>query len=154
MAKSKKHLEGRNKQQRKQVRKQLGTLKSLTIQPRTRVRYDKAKKRFYDFLDHNSYVQVQQSPPLFQFWKLYAVYGSGKVIQLVALSLLPLLINGGLCFHKLWLLWVSKNGSFDRTPSDGEVQPFGLGSMGPWTVSSYKEGGWLLKQLGLISMKV
>jgi len=54
MAKSKKHLEGRNKQQRKQVRKQLGTLKSLTIQPRTRVRYDKAKKRFYDFLDHNS----------------------------------------------------------------------------------------------------
>lgn len=54
MAKSKKHLEGRSQQVRKRIRKNLGTLKSLTIQPKTRIRYDKAKKRFYAFLDLNS----------------------------------------------------------------------------------------------------
>ena len=54
MAKSKKHLEGRSKQQRQRVRKQLGPLKNLTIQPRTRARYDKAKQKFYHFLDTNS----------------------------------------------------------------------------------------------------
>eukprot|EP00435_Cladocopium_sp_Y103_P045822 s1097_g13.t1 len=32
----------------------MGTLKSLTIQPRTRARYDKAKKRFYQYLDANN----------------------------------------------------------------------------------------------------
>ena len=53
MGKSKKHLEGRTQQQRQAVRKQMGTLKSLTIQPRTRARYDKAKQRFYAFLDDN-----------------------------------------------------------------------------------------------------
>ena len=31
----------------------MGSLKSLTIQPRTRIRYDKAKDRFYDFLTLN-----------------------------------------------------------------------------------------------------
>ena len=32
----------------------MGTLTELTIQPRTRARYDKAKKRFYSFLSKNS----------------------------------------------------------------------------------------------------
>lgn len=53
MAKSKKHLEGRSRRERQKVRQNLGTLKSLTIQPRTRARYDKAKKRFYAYLDFN-----------------------------------------------------------------------------------------------------
>eukprot|EP00435_Cladocopium_sp_Y103_P046961 s855_g13.t1 len=47
-------LEGRSKQQRRQVRKQMGSLKSLTIQPCTRARYDKAKAKFYDYLRFNS----------------------------------------------------------------------------------------------------
>eukprot|EP00435_Cladocopium_sp_Y103_P020901 s2412_g5.t1 len=42
--------------QKNQVRKGLGSLKQLTLQPRTRIRYDKAKKKFYDFLDNNSLV--------------------------------------------------------------------------------------------------
>ena len=53
MGKSQKHLEGRTQQQRQKVRKELGTLKRLTIQPRTRARYDKAKQKFYSFLDTN-----------------------------------------------------------------------------------------------------
>eukprot|EP00435_Cladocopium_sp_Y103_P065397 s327_g27.t1 len=32
----------------------MGSLRSLTLQPRTRIRYDKAKKRFYDFLENNN----------------------------------------------------------------------------------------------------
>ena len=54
MAKSKKHLEGRSQKERQRIRKTLGSLKNLTIQPRTRARYNKAKQRFYDFLTLNN----------------------------------------------------------------------------------------------------
>lgn len=54
MGKVAKHLEGRTQQDRKKVRKQLGSLKHLTVQPRTRLRYDVARKKFYTFLNHNS----------------------------------------------------------------------------------------------------
>eukprot|EP00435_Cladocopium_sp_Y103_P065369 s173_g27.t1 len=50
---SKKRLEGRNPQERQKVRKQMGTLKQLTIQPKTRQRYDRAKSKFYAFLHQN-----------------------------------------------------------------------------------------------------
>ena len=53
MAKGQKRLEGKSQRERQQVRKQMGSLKSLTIQPRTRVRYDRAKDKFYAFLDAN-----------------------------------------------------------------------------------------------------
>ena len=53
MGKGKARLEGRTKQERQKIRKDLGPLKHLTIQPRTRARYDKAKKRFFDFLNFN-----------------------------------------------------------------------------------------------------
>ena len=53
MGKGQKHLEGRTQQQRIKVRKQMGTLKQLTVQPKTRQRYDRAKNRFYDFLSAN-----------------------------------------------------------------------------------------------------
>eukprot|EP00435_Cladocopium_sp_Y103_P012901 s836_g3.t1 len=52
----KKHLEGRSQKERQQVRKSMGTLKQLTLQPKTRERYTKAKARFYAFLNHNSLV--------------------------------------------------------------------------------------------------
>ena len=54
MGKGKKHLEGCTQRERQKVRKQLGPLKALTLQPRTRARYDKAKKKFYSFLTNNS----------------------------------------------------------------------------------------------------
>eukprot|EP00435_Cladocopium_sp_Y103_P014453 s1737_g3.t1 len=54
MGKGKKRLEGRSQRERQQVRKQMGTLRQLTIQPKTRARYDKAKTRFYSFLSQNS----------------------------------------------------------------------------------------------------
>ena len=51
MAKStKKIVEGRSKQQRQQVRKSLGKLKDLTVQPRTRHRYDQSLRQFLDWL--------------------------------------------------------------------------------------------------------
>ena len=53
MGKGQKRLEGKSQEQRKQVRKQMGSLKSLTIQPKTRVRYERAKDKFYAFLDKN-----------------------------------------------------------------------------------------------------
>ena len=49
MGKGKKLLEDRQR-----IRKQMGSLKSLTLQPRTRARYDKAKQKFYTFLADNN----------------------------------------------------------------------------------------------------
>ena len=54
MGKGQKVLEGRSQQERRKIRKEKGSLKNLTLQPRTRIRYDKAKKRFYSFLSANS----------------------------------------------------------------------------------------------------
>lgn len=53
MGKVKKHLEGRSQQARKTIRKQLGPLKALTVQPRTRARYLAARTKFYNFLADN-----------------------------------------------------------------------------------------------------
>ena len=36
------------------MRKNIGTLKQLTVQPKTRERYTKARQKFYRFLQHNS----------------------------------------------------------------------------------------------------
>ena len=49
----KKHVEGRTKEERSKVRKKLGTLKQLTVQPKTRIRYDNARRKFYRFLKDN-----------------------------------------------------------------------------------------------------
>lgn len=43
-------LRGQTKQSRKQLRKQLGTLKSLTVQPKTRERYSGSMTQFWDYL--------------------------------------------------------------------------------------------------------
>ena len=43
-------LAGQTKQQRIEQRKQLGSLKSLTVQPGTKKRYDLALRQFFDFL--------------------------------------------------------------------------------------------------------
>lgn len=48
------HLEGRSKEQRRTIRQQLGPLKQLTVQPKTRDRYNKALAKFFDFLTHRN----------------------------------------------------------------------------------------------------
>ena len=49
----KQHVEGRAKQERAKVRKSIGSLKQLTVQPKTRARYDAARAKFYKFLKSN-----------------------------------------------------------------------------------------------------
>jgi site-specific recombinase XerD len=51
MGKVTKHLEGHTKEARSKVRKNLGSLKQLTVQPKTRARYENARKKFYTFLN-------------------------------------------------------------------------------------------------------
>ena len=46
----KRHLEGATQADRAKIRKQLGTLRSLTVQPLTRARYQKAREEFYEWL--------------------------------------------------------------------------------------------------------
>ena len=50
MGKVAKHVEGRSKEARMANRKALGSLSSLTVQPKTKVRYEQARKKFYIFL--------------------------------------------------------------------------------------------------------
>eukprot|EP00435_Cladocopium_sp_Y103_P065549 s527_g27.t1 len=50
----------RSKEERKEVRKNLGTLKSLTVQPQTRLRYERARADFYSFLHENALVIPKQ----------------------------------------------------------------------------------------------
>ncbi|CAL1145402.1 unnamed protein product [Cladocopium goreaui] len=47
-------LEGKTKEERIERRRQIGSLKDLTVQPATRARYDKALERFFDYLTHES----------------------------------------------------------------------------------------------------
>ena len=51
MGKVAKHVEGRAQQERVRVRKQLGSLKNLTVQPSTRRRYDAARRKFLFLLN-------------------------------------------------------------------------------------------------------
>ena len=50
MVKAMKHVEGRSQRERAKIRKDLGSLKSLTVQPATRTRYEKARTRFLKYL--------------------------------------------------------------------------------------------------------
>jgi len=50
MAKKGVMLEGRSKEERINKRRQLGSLRSLTVQPSTKKRYDAALNKFFDFL--------------------------------------------------------------------------------------------------------
>lgn len=49
-SKMKQHVEGRSKQDRQAIRRQLGPLRQLTVQPRTRERYNRALAKFFDYL--------------------------------------------------------------------------------------------------------
>lgn len=51
-------LEGADPSERAKMRRELGTLKSLTVQPATRRRYDKASEQFFSFLKTEGLVTV------------------------------------------------------------------------------------------------
>ena len=44
------HLDGKTASERQKIRRELGSLRNLTVQPRTRARYDKALEKFWSFL--------------------------------------------------------------------------------------------------------
>lgn len=48
--KVKPHVEGRSKDDRQRIRKELGPLKQLTVQPKTRERYSKALSKFFEYM--------------------------------------------------------------------------------------------------------
>lgn len=55
------HLEARSKADRKKVRSTIGPLSTLTVQPRTRLRYDKAIEKFFKYLtDHQLQLPKQR----------------------------------------------------------------------------------------------
>ena len=54
------HVEARDKESRKKVRSQLGPLRNLTVQPRTRVRYDAALRKFFEYLTEHQIVLPKQ----------------------------------------------------------------------------------------------
>ena len=43
-------MEGKSQQERKKVRNKLGSLKGLTVQPRTRQRYTESLNKFFDWM--------------------------------------------------------------------------------------------------------
>ena len=47
-------LQGRSKEERAKQRQQLGSLRSLTVQPATKKRYDAALNKFFDFLKYEN----------------------------------------------------------------------------------------------------
>lgn len=51
MGKVARHVEGRTEAQRAKVRRTLGPLRQLTVQPKTRARYTAARTKFYTFLE-------------------------------------------------------------------------------------------------------
>ena len=51
---AKRHVEGRAREERIAVRKQIGPLSNITVQPRTKARYEAARQGFYKFLKHEN----------------------------------------------------------------------------------------------------
>ena len=54
------HMEGKTASERQQIRRELGSLKDLTVQPKTRQRYDKALQQFWDYLRQQGIVLPRQ----------------------------------------------------------------------------------------------
>ena len=76
------HLEGKSKEERKTVRQKLGPLRDLTIQPKTRARYDNAIKRFHSYLRQRELVLPKQrarlDPLLSDYLEYIWMEGEGR----------------------------------------------------------------------------
>ena len=57
-------MEGKSQQERKKVRNKLGSLKGLTVQPRTRQRYTECLNRFFDWMTGEGLVLPKQQARL------------------------------------------------------------------------------------------
>ena len=58
------HVDGKTAGERRMIRRELGSLKSLTVQPKTRQRYDKALDQFWSFLRSEKLVLPKQAAQL------------------------------------------------------------------------------------------
>ena len=58
--KVKQHVEGRSKAERKTIRANLGPLKGLTVQPKTKDRYNKAVQKFLSWTNNHEVTLPQQ----------------------------------------------------------------------------------------------
>ena len=65
------HVEGCSQEERKRRRAELGTLQSLTVQSRTRQRYNKALEQFWSFLREEGIAVPDSSGPLDRILCLY-----------------------------------------------------------------------------------
>ena len=68
------HVEGRSKAERKEIRAKLGSLKDLTIQPKTKARYDKALDKFHSYLRQRELVLPRQRALLDSLLSEYLEY--------------------------------------------------------------------------------
>ena len=115
MGKKVAHLEGRTKAERKQVRAKIGTLKDLTIQPKTRQRYDKAMAKFQDYLTVQGLALPSQKHLLDQVVSDYLEYiwmeGEGRSLAsdtLASLQHFQPSIKGHLvCSWRLLKTWMA-----------------------------------------------
>lgn len=77
-------LEARSKEGRKRVRKQLGTLKSLTVQPVTQQRYKQAFDNFFDYLRREKISLPKQrdllDPIVSDFFEYLWSQGEGRAL--------------------------------------------------------------------------
>ena len=65
---------GHSKEDRKQLRKTLGSLRSLTVQPITRKRYDESLQHFYDYLAREGLDLPSKRDKMDQFVSDYIEY--------------------------------------------------------------------------------
>ena len=81
---AKRHVEGRTKSDRIAVRKKLGPLQTLTVQSRTKVRYERSRMRFYQFLKHEGIVLPRRrqdlDPILSEFIEFLWSSGEGRAL--------------------------------------------------------------------------
>ena len=83
MGKVSRHVEGRTREARIAVRKKLGSLQSLTVQSRTKKRYEAARQGFYSFLKANSLTlpskREELDPLVSEFIEHLWASGEGRV---------------------------------------------------------------------------
>lgn len=81
---AKHHVEGRTKAERIAVRKRLGPLQTLTVQPRTKTRYERARTLFYSFLRDEDLVLPRRRQDLDQLLSEYIEHlwstGEGRAL--------------------------------------------------------------------------
>ena len=76
------HMEGRSKAERQATRAQLGSLQQLTVQPKTRERYNRAIDRFHEYLSTNEitlpYKRIFLDPIVSDYLEFLWSQGEGR----------------------------------------------------------------------------